>query len=367
MTEERIDELGKLYGRLRVREFAGNNERGQATWKCSCECGNTKVITGALLRNGTTRSCGCLATDFGKNRTMVGNFEVKITKDILKEMRVYVLSTATKLKQKEQVEELLKRFPQFRPKTIPAYINACTVSDRVFQMYLDDKISLGVIRELGGCETTELSDFLADEMVERGMTTGQLETSRSLMRNGRVKSWDEAFKEAMGQVVHEIKPPPPKRNKYQIEAEKAGPVPQSFDQLLEDILISGTNWRMKVQMAIDMASFVPEAGGHHFTVFNKIYMLRHILKENYEFVDKKVKEYLDAMLQMGNVAQGNGSDAAKAAKENEQHGGHTDGTGVAGSDFGGEVEGSEGEPEGLGPDLPSSCTRIVEGEGRVRS
>ena len=363
MANPKIDMTGMKYNRLTViEEVKAPDGSGKNTWKCRCDCGNEIVVVGGdRIRKGHTKSCGCLLADFARSRTSVGHNDIKISKDILRDIRAFI-SQHSAMKQKEQVDALLQLFPQFAHKTMPAYINSCKVSDRVFQLYLDDKISLGALRLLGTCEPISLSDFLADEMIERKMTTGQLEEARSLMRNGRARSWDEAFKEAMGQVVHEIKPPTPKRNKYQIEAAKSatstGEVPQSFDQLLEDILISGTNWRMKVQMAIDMATFVPEAGAHHFTVFNKVYMLRHILKENYEFVDKKVKEYLDKMLQMGNVAQSNGSDAAIAAKENEHGGNADDGDGIEG---GGEGGGSEGEPEGLGPDLPVARSRIVQG------
>jgi hypothetical protein len=29
-------------------------------WSCVCECGNSKIIRGGVLKNGHTRSCGCL-------------------------------------------------------------------------------------------------------------------------------------------------------------------------------------------------------------------------------------------------------------------------------------------------------------------
>ena len=58
-----IDMTGRVYGRLQVIQFAFIRQYPSvkvAYWQCQCECGNKKDIDGRNLRNGTTRSCGCL-------------------------------------------------------------------------------------------------------------------------------------------------------------------------------------------------------------------------------------------------------------------------------------------------------------------
>lgn len=54
-----VDITGKTFGQLTVL-----NEvlpRGKVLkWLCLCSCGNTKEIIGASLKNGSTKSCGCL-------------------------------------------------------------------------------------------------------------------------------------------------------------------------------------------------------------------------------------------------------------------------------------------------------------------
>ena len=55
-----INEVGNKYSRLTVISRAGSNGRPGAYWLCLCECGNKVVVQGVRLRNGTTRSCGCL-------------------------------------------------------------------------------------------------------------------------------------------------------------------------------------------------------------------------------------------------------------------------------------------------------------------
>lgn len=54
---------GKRFGRLTVIAKAGKAKWGNLTWQCSCDCGNTVTVAGGKLKDGHTRSCGCLARD----------------------------------------------------------------------------------------------------------------------------------------------------------------------------------------------------------------------------------------------------------------------------------------------------------------
>lgn len=57
---QRIDMTGKRCGTLTAIEYAGyNKERGEALWKCRCDCGKEIVTSGRNLRRGKVRSCGC--------------------------------------------------------------------------------------------------------------------------------------------------------------------------------------------------------------------------------------------------------------------------------------------------------------------
>ena len=55
-----LDLAGQTFGRLTVIARAPTSERGQARWRCRCECGTEKVVRGTDLRHGGTSSCGCL-------------------------------------------------------------------------------------------------------------------------------------------------------------------------------------------------------------------------------------------------------------------------------------------------------------------
>lgn len=59
---KRIDLTGQRFGRLTVIEY-DHAEHDGAHWLCKCDCGTEKVIAGYLLRNGATKSCGCLKSD----------------------------------------------------------------------------------------------------------------------------------------------------------------------------------------------------------------------------------------------------------------------------------------------------------------
>lgn len=62
------DLTNNRYGKLVVRKRDDKCKRGGETmeWICDCDCGNTKVIMGARLQSGNTKSCGCLKYIRGK-------------------------------------------------------------------------------------------------------------------------------------------------------------------------------------------------------------------------------------------------------------------------------------------------------------
>lgn len=55
-----IDLEGKRFGKLIVLGRAENDKSDKAVWKCQCDCGNIIYCIGVKLRNGHTKSCGCL-------------------------------------------------------------------------------------------------------------------------------------------------------------------------------------------------------------------------------------------------------------------------------------------------------------------
>lgn len=74
----REDLVGRRYGMLVVEAFAGRAEgRGEAYWRCKCDCGAKATPAGNSLKTGASKSCGCgirrgllkANTTHGKTRT----------------------------------------------------------------------------------------------------------------------------------------------------------------------------------------------------------------------------------------------------------------------------------------------------------
>lgn len=55
------DITGQRFGRLIVlKETGERSKEGRVKWLCQCDCGNKLNVVGKSLRNGNTKSCGCL-------------------------------------------------------------------------------------------------------------------------------------------------------------------------------------------------------------------------------------------------------------------------------------------------------------------
>jgi len=53
--------IGRKFGRLTVLEDSGKRaSHSKIIWKCICTCGNLKEVNTRNLREGRTKSCGCL-------------------------------------------------------------------------------------------------------------------------------------------------------------------------------------------------------------------------------------------------------------------------------------------------------------------
>jgi hypothetical protein len=59
-----MDITGQVFGRWTVLSL-DSTDRG-SRWLCQCECGTRRVLEGRKLREGHSRSCGCLASELRK-------------------------------------------------------------------------------------------------------------------------------------------------------------------------------------------------------------------------------------------------------------------------------------------------------------
>lgn len=69
----KLNLMNQKFGRLLVIDSAPN-KNGRTAWLCKCDCGNELIVTTKSLRDGNTKSCGCLhketvSKQFSKNLT----------------------------------------------------------------------------------------------------------------------------------------------------------------------------------------------------------------------------------------------------------------------------------------------------------
>lgn len=65
------DITGKKFNKLTVLGFDHRTGRRRMIWKCQCDCGNIVYVDGTHLKNGHTKSCGCI------NIERIGNLNKK--------------------------------------------------------------------------------------------------------------------------------------------------------------------------------------------------------------------------------------------------------------------------------------------------
>lgn len=67
------DITGQRFERLLVLEKSDRKNKARAPyWKCLCDCGNEVYVVGTTLRDGRTKSCGCLQRELASS-AMRGN------------------------------------------------------------------------------------------------------------------------------------------------------------------------------------------------------------------------------------------------------------------------------------------------------
>ena len=80
-----IDLTGQRFGKLIVLEkidYKDTPNRSEALWRCQCDCGNLTTVKGTNLREGRTKSCGCLQRETASKlgtKDEVGNRYGKLT------------------------------------------------------------------------------------------------------------------------------------------------------------------------------------------------------------------------------------------------------------------------------------------------
>lgn len=68
---KRLDLIGKKFNKLKVLKFSHISKR-TSFWLCKCDCGKKKRIRGYSLTNGSTKSCGCAKKASSIDKSIIG-------------------------------------------------------------------------------------------------------------------------------------------------------------------------------------------------------------------------------------------------------------------------------------------------------
>jgi len=68
----REDLKGLKFNKLEVINYSHANGSGNSFWLCKCDCGKIKAIRGSDLKNGHTKTCGCLKREIKKTHNLTG-------------------------------------------------------------------------------------------------------------------------------------------------------------------------------------------------------------------------------------------------------------------------------------------------------
>lgn len=75
-----IDLTGKRFGRLVGVCFDHSDNHGKRHWLFKCDCGNTIVACGSIVKRGTTSSCGCLRVEQAAKNSRKNKEKVRAAK-----------------------------------------------------------------------------------------------------------------------------------------------------------------------------------------------------------------------------------------------------------------------------------------------
>lgn len=77
MDKVRKNLVGEKFGRLTVlspdEDYISHDGHHYAKWLCKCDCGSVISVRGDSLKNGRTKSCGCLTPDNNRSRATHGD------------------------------------------------------------------------------------------------------------------------------------------------------------------------------------------------------------------------------------------------------------------------------------------------------
>lgn len=64
--------IGDKFNRWTIIDECALRKRGQIMWRCQCDCGTIKEVAGSTIKNGRSKSCGCLQKESVSSKRLKG-------------------------------------------------------------------------------------------------------------------------------------------------------------------------------------------------------------------------------------------------------------------------------------------------------
>lgn len=206
-------------------------------------------------------------------------FEKRITIEILQAMRKRFLELPQEMTHANRAAALAPEFPQFTLNTLEAYSSMCIqICEEVFEMVVAGKISITALAEFSGAWDDTTQKYIANEFVEQGLTVTNLRQIKQLKREHSTMGFAEAISRAKGEIP--VGQPRKEQKK-------------SLDQVLTQIADHGVRWRALVEMAFEMVRDEDTATGVHEAIFEKVFILRQLVGEQYDAINSRVQRYMN--------------------------------------------------------------------------
>ena len=119
--------VGEKFARLTVVEL-DHVEKSRRYWRCQCDCGNTTVVREGNLKNGITKSCGCLRKEHVEHQKV----NVKKIKPKKNEGGVYFLQAGEiKLKYNYESEKKCSEVKEYKmsPEELEKYLEKLKIKE----------------------------------------------------------------------------------------------------------------------------------------------------------------------------------------------------------------------------------------------
>lgn len=203
-------------------------------------------------------------------------FKKGVTPKEMAELR-HAFRQLPEMSHEDRARTVQRQFPQFKPRTLEDFSRCCLrATEMVFQLYLDGKFSTESMLEITLWEGKD-QEFMAQEYIEKKMGPSDLRKVKRIKKEQAC-----GFAEAIAKALGEMPLHAPREQK-----------PRSFDTLLDDIQKSSSRWRALTSMAFDLIGAEEAKAGVHAGLFQQAYILRHVIKENYDFANQRVNRYFN--------------------------------------------------------------------------